>query len=194
MHARNLFHASIGMWDAWAAYEDGDCTFLLGQTVDGFACAFTGIPVPSNLQDARDESISFMAYRLLSHRFQNSPEAGLLQQGYDVHMATLGYDITSNSQDYASGDPAALGNYIAQCLIDFGLQDGSNEQIQYDNLFYSPVNPPLSVDGAGNPTLIDFNRWQPLTLQIFIDQSGNEIPGSTPDFQVQNGALLLLSP
>jgi hypothetical protein len=182
MHARNLFHASVGMWDAWAAYEDGDCTFLLGQTVDGFTCAFTGIPVPSNLQDARDESISFMAYRLLSHRFQNSPEAGLLQQGYDVHMATLGYDITNSSQDYASGDPAALGNYIAQCLIDFGLQDGSNEQIQYDNLFYSPVNPPLSVDGAGNPTLIDFNRWQPLTLQIFIDQSGNEIPGSTPDF------------
>ncbi|MDG2245505.1 MAG: FG-GAP-like repeat-containing protein [Flavobacteriales bacterium] len=182
VHARNLFHTSSGMWDAWSAYEEGNCAFLLGQTVDGFSCAFTGIPDPADVQLARDESISFMAYRLLSHRFAGSPEAALLQQAYDEHMATLGYDITNVSQDYASGDAAALGNYIAQCYIDFGLQDGANEQADYGNNFYAPVNPPLSVDGKGNPDIIDFNSWQPLTLQIFIDQSGNEIPGSTPDF------------
>jgi hypothetical protein len=34
----------------------------------------------------------------------------------------------------------------------------------------------------GNPDLIDPNRWQPLTLEIFIDQSGNVIPGNTPKF------------
>jgi hypothetical protein len=40
VHARNLFHVSSAIYDAWAVYEPGACTFLLGQTVDGFECAF----------------------------------------------------------------------------------------------------------------------------------------------------------
>jgi hypothetical protein len=75
-----------------------------------------------------------------------------------------------------------LGNYIAQCYISFGLQDGSNEQNLYANTSYTPVNPPMIVDVPGNPTIVDMNRWQPLTLDLFIDQSGNAIPGSTPPF------------
>lgn len=44
------------------------------------------------------------------------------------------------------------------------------------------MNPPLSVEDPGNPLIADLNRWQPLILEIFIDQSGNEIPGAMPDF------------
>jgi hypothetical protein len=183
VHARNLFHVSSGMWDAWSVYDPNACTFLLGQTVDGFTCAFDGIEEPADIDAARHETISYMSYRLLSHRFQNSPNAGLLQQGYDGHMTdSLGYDINFVSQDYSTGSAAALGNYIAQCYIDFGLQDGSNEAGGYDNLSYTPVNPPLNIEAGGNAGILDMNRWQPLTLAIFIDQSGNEIPGSTPPF------------
>ena len=182
VHARNLFHTSIAMWDAWSVYDDNSCTFLLGKTVDGFTCNFNGINIPNNINAARDEAISYAAYRLFSHRFSNSPESDKLQMGYDNHMATLGYDINFTSINYASGSPAALGNYIAQCLIDFGLQDGSNEQNLYENQAYESINPPLVVDLPGNPDIFDFNRWQPLTLELFIDQSGNVIPGSTPDF------------
>ncbi|MEJ2004752.1 MAG: T9SS type A sorting domain-containing protein, partial [Cyclobacteriaceae bacterium] len=39
-----------------------------------------------------------------------------------------------------------------------------------------PVNPPLVPDRPGNPQIIDPNRWQPLFLDTFIDQSGNPIP------------------
>ena len=182
VHARNLFHTSVAMWDAWAAYDTNACTYLLGKTVDGFECVFSGIPASVDIDSARNEAISFASYRLLSHRFAHSPDSTQLQTGYNVHMDSLGYDITYTSVDYSTGRPAALGNYIAQCLIDFGSQDGSNEQNLYENLFYTPSNTPLIVDHTGNPTMEDLNRWQPLTLEIFIDQSGNEIPGSTPDF------------
>jgi len=182
VHARNLFHTSLGMWDAWAVYSDSTCTYLLGNTVDGFECVFDSIPEPSDVDSARNEAISFMAYRLLSHRFTSSPEAGLLQLAYDAHMDSLGYDPSVTSQDYSTGNPAALGNYIAQCIIDFGMQDGANEQNEYGNTHYLPVNPSLIVDLPGNDNLSDWNRWQPLTLDLFIDQSGNEIPGSTPEF------------
>ncbi len=195
VHARNLYHTSIGMYDAWAVFEPNGCTYLLGKTLDGFSCNFSGIAVPADIQAAREEAISYMSYRLLSHRFQNSPGVMELEQAYDYHMGVLGYDTSITSQDYSTGSAAALGNYLAQCLIDFGLQDGSNEQNAFENTSYSPVNVPLVVDQPGNPTLTDFNRWQPLTLDVFIDQSGNEIPGSTPDFlgpewgQVSNFAL-----
>ena len=36
VHARNLFHSSVAMWDAWAVYNQEGCTYLLGQTVDGY--------------------------------------------------------------------------------------------------------------------------------------------------------------
>ncbi len=182
VHARNLFHVSAAMWDAWSAYDTISCEFLLGQTLGGFTCPFGGVPPAPDMEAARKEAISFAAYRLLKHRFANSPQASLLFQGYDHHMDTLGYNKADTSTNYQSGNPAALGNYIAQCYIAFGLQDGSNEQNGYANTSYTPVNPPLNVDVPGNPTIQDRNRWQPLTLDLFIDQSGNPIPGATPPF------------
>lgn len=182
VHARNLFHHSSAMWDAWAAYDHTAVTFLLGKTVGTYSCAFNGIPATTDTAGDRRKAISYASYRLLRHRFQNSPQAALLYQAYNAHMDSLGYDINFTSVDYSTGDARALGNYIAQQYIAFGLQDGSNEQNGYANTSYAPVNPPLNVDVPGNPNMIDINRWQPLTLDLFIDQSGNQIPGATPPF------------
>lgn len=195
VHARNLFHHSIAMWDAWAAYDPASCNYLLGQNLNGYECTFDGIPSPDDLAAARDTAIAYASYRLLRHRFVNSPQAGLLYQSYDAHMDSLGFDINFSSVDYSGGSAAALGNYIAACVIGYGLTDNSNESNEYANVFYEPVNPPLNVDVPGNADLVDPNRWQPLTLALFIDQSGNLIPGETPDFlspewgQVHNFAL-----
>ncbi|MCB0661840.1 MAG: hypothetical protein KDC24_03795, partial [Saprospiraceae bacterium] len=182
VHARNLFHTSIAMYDAWAAYDTVATTYLLGKTVGGYFCPFNGVPAPADLQAAREEAVSFAAYRLLRYRFRNSPGFARLLPNYNDLMADLGYDINFTGTDYSTGNPAALGNYIANCIISFGLQDGSNEQANYGNRFYSPVNPPLVTDLPGNPDLVDPNRWQPLTLDVFIDQSGNVIPFNTPTF------------
>ena len=52
-------------------------------------------------------------------------------------MLELGHDIYLISQDYLNEGPPALGNYLAEKIILYGLQDGSNENQDYQNLFYS---------------------------------------------------------
>jgi hypothetical protein len=182
VHARNLFHTAMAMYDAWAAFDRTAQTCFLGKSFGGFNCAFTGISIPANVQAARNEAISFAAYRLLTHRFRKSPGAAASLARFDSLLAKLGYNRENTATDYSNGSPAALGNYIGQRLIEFGLQDGANEQNDYANLYYKPVNPPLITLFSGNPKLVDPNRWQPLTLEVFIDQAGNIIPGNTPPF------------
>ena len=182
VHARNLFHSSVVMYDAWAAYDDRARPFLLGNEIAGFECSFDGIPRPADIRDAREEAISYGAYRLLRHRFQKSPGAEISLPEMDALFEDLGYDSDLTSVDYRSGSPAALGNYIAQCMIDFGLQDGANEENDYASIHYEPVNPPLAPELPGNPDIVDPNRWQPLAFEVFIDQAGNPVPGGIPEF------------
>lgn len=182
VHARNLFHTSVVMYDAWAAYDSVAEPFLLGKRVEGFKCAFSGIRIPADIEAAREEAISYAAYRLLRQRFANSPGAEASLREMDDLLADLGYDAALTSVDYAGGSAAALGNYLAQCMIDFGLQDGANEAGGYEYVHYEPLNPPLAPDLPGNPDIVDPNRWQPLSFGVFIDQSGNVFPGLTPEF------------
>ena len=181
VHARNLHHASVLMYDVWAAYENTAVPYFLGQTVDGYTCEFTGIP-GGNVIANRKKAISFAMYRFLRHRFQNSPAAATMFPLYDQYMSDLGYNINTTFAGYSTGNAAALGNYIAQEIINMGLQDGSNEQTDYSNDYYQPMNAPLPMDYPGNPSLTDYNRWQPLSLDVYIDQSGNVIPINVPAF------------
>ena len=182
VHARNLFHTSIAMYDAWAAYDTKATTYMLGKTVGGYSCPFDGLPVPGALKAAREEAISYAAYRLLTHRFVYSPGGEESLARFDSLILTLGYDKSFTSVDYASGSPAALGNYIAQCIQEFGFQDGSNEIQDYANLIYEPYNDFLSPVKPGSQGVADPNRWQPLSFDFFIDQAGFEIPGGIPEF------------
>ncbi|MGH7494429.1 MAG: DUF6851 domain-containing protein [bacterium] len=182
VHARNLFHTSMAMYDAWAAYDQVANTYLLGKTVGGFTCPFNGISVPTDVHAAREEAISYAMHRLLTHRFRASPGAAKSLPLFDSLLVALGYDLSNTSTDYTTGSPAALGNYIAQSVIDYGLQDGANEQNRYTNLHYQPINPPLIPVLPGNPSIVDPNRWQPMSLAVFIDQAGNVIPGDTTRF------------
>ena len=182
MHARNLWHSSMLMWDAWAVMDATACPAFLGQDLGGYVADFDAFTPATTIEAARDEAIAFGMYRLLRHRFANAPQASNLFLGYDAHMATLGYDADFTSTDYSTGDGRALGNHLAAEIIAFGLQDQSNEQNDFANVVYEPSNPSLIVDLPGNATVQDLNRWQPLTLDLFIDQSGNPIPGETPPF------------
>ena len=183
VQARNLFHFAIAAYDSWAAYDDVADTYLLGKTVGGYGCPFTGMPAPADLQAAREETMSYAAYRLLSHRFYRSPGVVQALGRFDSLFVASGYDPFFFSTDYSTGSAAALGNYIAESIIAFGLQDGCNEQNSYANQHYAAVNPPMIVAVPGNPNLVDPNRWQPLTVTVFIDQNGNILPGNTPAFQ-----------
>lgn len=183
IHARNLYHTSVVMYDAWAAYDTVASTLFLGKEMGGFPVPFNGVQAPIDpllLKKFREEAMSYAAYRLLTHRFENSPGASHSLFLMDSLFADLGFDKNKTSWNYASGDPAALGNYIAAYMINFGQQDGSNEINDYANLFYNEVNPPLDLTLPGNPDLIDPNRWQPLEFDTFVDQSGNLYLGGIP--------------
>lgn len=184
VHARNLFHTSVVMYDVWAAYDDSASTMFLGKEMNGFPVPFNGVEAPLDpllLKKYREEAISYAAYRLLTHRFENSPGASHSLFLMDSLFTELGFDKNKTSWNYASGDPAALGNYVAAYMINYGQQDGANEINDYTNRFYDPVNPPLDLGEPGIPYLIDPNRWQPLKFDTFVDQSGNLFLGGTPE-------------
>ncbi len=182
VHARNLFHTSIAMYDVWAVYDDTAETFFLGKSFGGFAAEFQGIEASSDIKSQREEAISYAAYRILTHRFRRSPGADESLPRFEALMQQFGYDINFTSTDYSTGSAAALGNYIAQQIIEFGLQDGSREQFNYTNDYYLPVNDPMLPTESGSQDMTDANRWQPLAFDFFIDQAGFEIPGGIPEF------------
>ncbi|MDX2285620.1 MAG: T9SS type A sorting domain-containing protein [Bacteroidia bacterium] len=181
IHARNLFHVSAAMYDAWAAYDGTAQPFLLGRVLRGYVCDFDGVPAPADVQAAREEAISYAAWNLIRHRFERSPGWPVTRVVCDSLMNALGYSTSMRSTDYASGDPAALGNFIAAEYIAFGLQDGSNEGDSYRNQYYAPANAPMPIDFPST-AMTDPNRWQPLAFEVYIDQSGQVFPGATPAF------------
>ncbi len=182
VHARNLMHVSMSMYDAWAVFDDKADTYFLGKIVNGFLCPFDSIQTPADIKAAQEEAMSYAAYRIIFRRFLFSPGAVVTLPLANQKMVELGYDPTFTSTDYSTGSPAALGNYLADKILEYGFQDGSNENQNYRNQYYEPVNDPLVMDDAGNPTMTDPNRWQPLTLDFFVDQSGNPLQDGTPEF------------
>ena len=179
VHARNLFHVSAAMYDAWAAYSDSATPWLLGDDACVIDAAALRID-PQATPRARQEAVSFAAYRIIRQRFRRSPGSARIARDAVVLMDALGYDVDDYATDVASGG-AALGNRIAECYLAFGMSDGANEAGDYANTAYLPVNRPLAPEQPGNPDIVDLDRWQPLLLEQFIDQAGNPVD-TAPEF------------
>lgn len=175
VQARNLFHFSLALYDTWAAYDKEADTYLLGKTVGSFTCPCKKVPVPKDIEAAREEAMSFAAYRLLTARYSHSPNSGGAVARFQDIMKKHGYDTGDHSSDYESGSPAALGNYLAQCINQMAQSDGANEQGNYRSKVYQATNPPLDIAVPGPPALLDPNIWQPLKLKVPIDQDGHRM-------------------
>jgi hypothetical protein len=168
VHARNLFHTSAAMWDAWAAYHPTALGYFVTEKHQA-----------DDVQAAREAAISFAAYRVLLWRY--SKAAGL-QETFDEltrTMESLCYRI--DYVDTEGDSPAALGNRIAAAVIAYGKSDGSLEQQRYIDTDYKPSNPPLVVSESG-ATMTVPNLWQPLALAQFVAQNGLPIPGNVQRF------------
>lgn len=180
VHSRNLYHLSVAMHESWAAYNSEEEQYFLGKTIGNFTPAFLGVSIPSNIEMAQKEALSFACYRLLRHRFQNSPGVVITTNSINSKMDSMGYNRNNTSIDYVNGGPAELGNYIANRIIAWGYQDGSNEINNYANQYYQPVNNVIRVEDPGNPNMIDPNRWQAISLSVAIDQAGNVLSSTPP--------------
>jgi len=169
VQARNLFHLSMGMYDAWAAYDAAAQGYFFHEKISA-----------NDIDAARRESISYAAYRILTHRFAASPNAASISAILAARMATLGYP--TNVTTTVGNSPAAVGNRIATTIIAAGFQDNSHEEVNHASYpgTYPDVNPPLVVALPFNPTVLNPTRYQPLSLSFFVDQNGNIIPGGFP--------------
>jgi hypothetical protein len=173
VHARNLFHLSAAMYDAWSAFDTTAAPYLHHEKMTA-----------GNVEAARAEAVSYAAYGLILHRFVEGPggvgpgEAATLL-AIRNQMTTLGYDPDNRST--LGNTPAALGNRVAAAVVNYGLNDGARENNNYITAAgqFVPVNEPLTFDNPGN-VMIDPNRWQPLRfLGNRIDQFGTPINEST---------------
>jgi len=161
VHARNLYHLSAAMWDAWTAYDPASSGLFTDETLTS-----------ADVDAARDEAISYAAFRILKDRYR--PEiavgGGISGSCFEALMTKLGYDATDTG---TTGDsPRALGNRIGKAIIDGTLDDGSNEAANYqDTTGWTSVNAPLEVEKSGL-TVVDPSVWQPLNLAEAETQNG----------------------
>jgi hypothetical protein len=158
LHARNLFHTSAAMWYAWAAYDPVASGYFVKEKLSA-----------SDVNAARNEAMSYAAYRVLTSRFISSTGGEQSLSQFDDLMDALCYPLDATSTDGTT--PAALGNRIAAAVVAYGMTDGSNQATGYNDPTYTPVNPPLVVAESGT-TITDPNRWQPLQIEHMISQNG----------------------
>ena len=107
VHARNLFHTSVMMYDVWAIFNENAETVFLGKTFGGYTCSFNGIVTPTNIDEAIHEITSYAMYRLLTHRFINSPNAANTLENFTSLFESYGYDVNISSTDYSSNSYSA---------------------------------------------------------------------------------------
>ena len=127
VHARNLFHISVLMYDSWAVYDPVASTYFLGKEFNGTTIPFVGISNPTDRKYAVETTLSYACSRLIKHRFQFSPGKVKIYAKCDSLLKALGYDESFTNEEYQYGDYAALGNYLANQMISYGYTDGSNE-------------------------------------------------------------------
>ncbi len=159
VHARNLYHLSAAMWDAWAAFDAQAHGLFVAEKLSA-----------EDVETARAEAISYAAYGVLKHRYQDAvggPESLACLQAL---MAKLEYDI-SDSNPHGS-TARALGNRIAQTILTASAEDGSNEANNYkDTTGYMSSNIPLVIESVGTLAQ-DPAAWQPLNLAQAETQNG----------------------
>ena len=145
-----IVHTAI--FDAWAAYAPTAIATQLGDDLQR--------PEAEITEANKEEAMSFAAYRVLTELFPDQVDI------FNELMAELGFDPNNTTTDTTTA--AGIGNVSAEALMEFRLEDGSNQAgnhpngtlgVPYSDISgYEPVNPP------GDP--IDIERWTPELVPI----------------------------
>ena len=171
VHARNLFHLSAALWDAWATYESAP------------KGVFSTQKLPSVPEASRSEAMSYAAYRVLSQRYAGAVGGDVSMACYRAVMKDLSLD-PDDLRD--TGDDArALGNRIGKTILASAANDGSNESSNYKDDAPSTntnLKIPMLIDEPGIPQGTDPNLWQPLNLNVAATQNGIILPSGVQTY------------
>ncbi len=170
VHARNLFHASAAMWDAWAAYD----TKAAGVYVHERHTA-------PDVEAARRTAISYAAYDVLSHRYAKAIGGATSLACFAAVMKDLGLD-PDDAHD-TGDDPTRSATASDTPSSRTTLKDGADEAGDYADPphEYDSLNPALVFDNAG-ATLNDPAHWQPINLAVAATQNGIILPAGVQSY------------
>lgn len=197
-HARNLFHVAVAMYDVWSAYDATAIGYIYNEKIS---------PLPSDIEAARREAVSYAAYRVLRSRFASGAGASTSLASFDAKLTALGYSPTIGQAPVtAATTPSETGKRIGQAILNWGAADGFS-QTAYPQAYDTAVNPnmlearamtvtgnngefpsrPNMQLGVGIPLIADTahgytadtdpNFWQPLALSSAVSQNGIPSPG-----------------
>jgi hypothetical protein len=170
VHARNLFHLSAAMWDAWAAYDGPRSSGVFVREKHA----------AQDVDAARRAAISYAAYGVLTHRYRGAVGGPRTMACLRAVMSDLGYD--PNDEHDAGDDAVAVGNRIAHAIVAKTRDDGANEAENYaDPAGYVSPNPSLVFDNPGT-TLASPDQWQPINLSVAATQNGIILPAGTQKY------------
>src|ERR1043166_3998319 len=163
VQARNLFHLSVAMYDAWTAYDNVAVGYL-----------YRGKHTAADVAAARCEAISYAAYRILRERYAYSRSASNTLAALDARMVALGYDTNNVSLDPST--PAGVGNSVYATVSAYFINDGARQLQAYADYptnqgGYVSINQPMAT-GLSGTSVVDVNRWQPLAITNAVDQNG----------------------
>lgn len=173
VHARNLYHWSLGMatltqWSLGEEAPNWPSTADLPVNeagMEALAQDSNGLPMAA----------AAFTHRFVDLRYAEAPGFAISAAHADAVLADLwGASAAELASDWPS---AALGEALADALDWAFVEDGANQTSNYANPCYTPGNPPLDVTSPGvcGAPLPDPNRWQPLSFGgSFVDQAGNE--------------------
>lgn len=176
IQARNFFHTTAAMYDAWAAYDTKQPTYFLGKKYHEQPLEFNPEKLnrKGNIDSLRNIAISHAAYNVLKEKYN---QYGSKNRTVDLAielMDSLGYYNNRQGTKYEDGTPESLGNYIANYIAKFGKIDGSREDDIHQSEDYNFINENLRPELPGVGRLKDPNQWQPIAIENYISIKGND--------------------
>jgi hypothetical protein len=170
VHARNLFHLSIALWDAWAAYDDVATGYVVSEKQRA-----------DDLDAARLEALSYAAFRVLTGRVGSAVGAALSQACFAAQLRALGFEPLD--AELAGDSPRAVGDRVGRAVLAAFALDGANQAADYAAPEGAPIGgAPLTVDLPGTVS-DDPSLWQPLVLSRAVSANGIRLGSGVQGYQ-----------
>lgn len=181
VHARNLYHLSLGQ------YTLTQMRFELNAPLNDASWLPT-IPAAGSISDSATYELAMAGFtrNFIYNRYYQSPNYP------DIMVLVDAQFLARTGMSFAMGqsDPwVDFGTQYSENMLSDLYSDGSLESLNYINSCYTPVNTPLDMiePHLCGAVVEDPNRWQPLAFDgSFIDQSGNPVFVDVPDFAGAN--------
>ena len=69
VHARNLFHTAIALYDAWAIYDSSAKPYFMGNTVNNYKSELSVFTPQETIEASKEKAMNYAAYRFTNPSF-----------------------------------------------------------------------------------------------------------------------------